>query len=170
LTDDPATTVRQLVDAFNRVDADTMAACFAAPSFILDRLAPRVWPSAAADWVGAALVEAEQLGASDLKIELAPPQRNAVTGDAASFAAPATMSFKVRGQWRAMTQAGAVVTLALARIDGQWLISDWAWTIGRSREAPTTWRNRPNRRPGVYGHLRAGPRAATRARGASDDR
>ena len=142
-----------------------MAACFTAPSFILTCRAPCVWPSAAADWMRAALTEAEQVGASDISIELNPPLRNAVTGDAASFAAPATMRLKVRGQWQATTLSGAVVTIALTLIDGQWLISDWAWTIGggeatmrRNRRAPRGRASKPirtDRDASVCRHTRA---------------
>ena len=98
------------------MDADGTAACFTVPSVILDGLAPHVWsgPSAPADWVRDALAEAEHIGASDFRIELQPPLHNAVTGDAAYFAAPATMSFKVRGQ--AMTQTDG--------LQGAWCVAD----------------------------------------------
>jgi hypothetical protein len=130
LADDPAATTAAFVEAFNRLDVDGMAACFAVPSFILDGMAPHVWagPTAPADWCRDALAEAEHLGASGMKVALGAPLHNTVTGDVAYFAAPATMTFKVRGQQ--FTQTGAVLTLALRRIDGHWLISAWTWTKG----------------------------------------
>ena len=130
LTDAPIATVRRFVDAFNRLDANEVAACFAQPSFILDGLAPHVWAgtSAPADWFRDALAESEHLGVSDFRIALGDPLHDQVTGDAAYFAAPATMTFKARGQMR--TQPGAILTLALVRSEGRWLIRAWTWTKG----------------------------------------
>jgi hypothetical protein len=130
MTDDPAATVRRFVDAFNRLDVDGMSACFTTPSFILDGMAPHVWsgPTAPADWCRDALSEAEHLGISGFHVTLGAPLHNAVTGEAAYFAAPATMTFKVGG--RTMTQTGAILTLAFRRVDGRWLISAWTWTKG----------------------------------------
>jgi hypothetical protein len=107
-----------------------MAACFAKPSFILDGMAPHVWsgPTAPTDWLRDALDEARHLGISDFHVVLDPPLHNAVTGEAAYFAAPATMSFKVQG--RTVQQPGAIMTLALQHVEGRWLISAWAWTKG----------------------------------------
>jgi hypothetical protein len=130
LTDDPAAAVARYVDAFNRMDVDGMAACFTAPSLILDGMAPHVWsgPTAPADWCRDALAEADHLGISGFHVSLDAPLHDAVTGDAAYFVAPATMSFNLQG--RAVTQSGALMTLALRRIDGCWLISAWTWTKG----------------------------------------
>jgi ketosteroid isomerase-like protein len=130
LRDDPATTVERFVDAFNKVDVEGMAACFTVPSFILDGMAPHVWSgaSAPADWCRDALAEADHLGISDFHVTLDPPLHNTVTGEAAYFVAPATMTFKARGQ--TVTQTGAILTLAFRRVDGRWLISAWTWTKG----------------------------------------
>jgi hypothetical protein len=130
MTDDPAAAVARFVDAFNRLDVDALAACFTAPSFILDGMAPHVWSGATApvDWCRDALAEADHLGISGFHATVNAPVHNAVTGDAAYFVAPATMSFNVQG--RRVTQSGAILTLALTRIDGRWLISAWTWTKG----------------------------------------
>ena len=129
-SDTPIATVRRFVDAFNRLNAEEMTACFTKPSFILDGLAPHVWAgsSAPADWCRDALAESAHLGVSDFEIELDEPLHDNVTGDAAYIAVPATMNFKVKGQAR--TQPRASLTLALARQDGRWLIRAWAWTKG----------------------------------------
>ena len=65
-TQDPITTVRQYVNAFNNGDADAMAACFAVPGSILDGMAPHVWtgPTAARDWYRDVLIEGEHHGAT----------------------------------------------------------------------------------------------------------
>ena len=42
-TDTPLATVHQYLDAFNRGDAEGMAATFAVPGQILDGMVPHVW-------------------------------------------------------------------------------------------------------------------------------
>jgi hypothetical protein len=51
-TNDPMATVKQYIDAFNKGDAEAMAATFAVPGSILDGMAPHVWlgPTASQDW------------------------------------------------------------------------------------------------------------------------
>jgi len=44
---------------------------------------------------------------------------------------PATMTFKVRGHQ--ITQTGAMFTVALRKLAGEWRIRAWAWTKGSSR-------------------------------------
>lgn len=130
MTDTPAATVARFIAAFNTLDTDEMVACFTVPSFILDGMAPHVWsgPAAPADWCRDALAEADHLGISGFHVTLGAPLHDAVTGEAAYFVAPATMTFRVREQ--VVTQPGAMLTLALRRTDGRWLISAWTWTKG----------------------------------------
>ena len=42
-TNDPMATVKQYIDAFNKGDAEAMAATFAVPGSIFDGMAPHVW-------------------------------------------------------------------------------------------------------------------------------
>lgn len=122
--------VERYVDAFNRSDEEGLATCFTADGHILDGMAPHVWsgPDATRQWMKDATVEANHLGVSDFHMELGPTLHEAVTGDAAYFAAPATLSFKVHGQ--PITQSGAMFTLALRKVDDDWRIAAWAWTKG----------------------------------------
>ena len=125
-----AATVARYIEAFNAFDVDRMAAFFTTPSFILDGMAPHVWsgPNAASDWCRDVAAESDHLGIRGFHVTLEPPLHDVVTGEAAYFAAPATMTFEVRGQ--PVTQTGAVLTIALQRVDQTWLISAWAWTKG----------------------------------------
>ena len=98
--------------------------------FILDGMAPHIWsgPTAPADWCKDALAEADHLGISDFHVTLGAPFHDAVTGEAAYFAAPATMTFKAQG-WM-VTQSRAILTLAFERVESRWLIAAWTWTKG----------------------------------------
>ena len=64
---EPVWAVQQYLDAFNKGDANAMAAMCANPMSILDGMAPHVWhgPTATQDWYKDVLVEGEHLGAKD---------------------------------------------------------------------------------------------------------
>jgi len=126
----PAAAVQSYVDSFNKGDEEAMAACFAVPGFILDGMAPHIWsgPSATREWFNDAQAESGHLGISDFCMTLGAPLHQNVTGEAAYFAAPATLAFKVKGQ--PVTQSGATFTVALTKINNRWLIAAWAWTKG----------------------------------------
>ncbi|WP_229899118.1 nuclear transport factor 2 family protein [Streptomyces capoamus] len=94
MPNDPMTAVARYVDAFNRGDADAMAAQCADPMQILDGMAPHVWhgPTAGADWWRDVVAEGEHLGASQYRITLGEPRRVDVTGPHAYVVVPATRS------------------------------------------------------------------------------
>lgn len=129
----PAAAVQNYLDAFNRGDAEGMAGCFATQGSILDGMAPHLWigPSAASDWYRDVLIEGEHLGAGDYHAVIGEPFHNNVTGDAAYFVAPASMTFKFKGQQ--VTQTGATFTFALKKELDDWKIAAWAWAKGEAR-------------------------------------
>jgi SnoaL-like domain len=128
--DDPMATVKQYIDAFNKGDAEAMAAAFAVPGSILDGMAPHVWlgPTVSRDWYRDVLIEGEQHGASDYFVTLGEPLHNDTTGQSAYLVVPATMTFKVKGQQ--VKQTGALFTLALRKLTEGWRIAAWAWAKG----------------------------------------
>ena len=129
-THDPLATVKQYIDAFNKGDAETMAATFAVPGAILDGMAPHVWlgPTVSQDWYRDVLIEGEQHGASGYFVTLGEPLHNNTTGESAYVVVPATMTFKVKGQQ--VTQTGAFFTVALRKLTEGWRIAAWAWAKG----------------------------------------
>ncbi|MES9519018.1 nuclear transport factor 2 family protein [Streptomyces capoamus] len=130
MSNDPMTAVARYVDAFNRGDADAMAAQCADPMQILDGMAPHVWhgPTAAADWWRDVVAEGEHLGASQYRITLGEPRHVDVTGPHAYVVVPATMAFDLRG--RQVTQTGSVFTVALREVGTEWRLTAWAWAKG----------------------------------------
>ena len=125
--------MHEYVDAFNNADPKAMAAVCADPMQILDGMSPHVWqgPTATEDWWRDVLAEGEHLGASAYRTTVGEPQHLEVTGDFASAVVPARMSFDLRGQ--KVTQTGAVYTLALRKVDGQWRLAAWAWGKGATK-------------------------------------
>ena len=130
-TEGTAALVQRYVDAFNRGDAVSQAACFAERGVIVDGTPPHLWvgPSAASDWYRDILIEGEHLGAGEYFVTLGKPTHNVITGNSAYFVAPAEMTFKFKGQ--PMHQVGAAMTFGLTREAGQWRIAAWAWAKGR---------------------------------------
>jgi hypothetical protein len=130
MTATPLAAIRQYIDGFNKGDADVMAATFDVPGSILDGMAPHLWqgPTAAQDWYRDVLIEGELHGASGYFVTLGEPLHENVTGDSAYVVVPATMRFDVGD--KAVTQAGAVFTVALHQRSDGWRIAAWAWTKG----------------------------------------
>lgn len=60
---------------------------------------------------------------------MAEPLHNNVTGDSAYVVVPAAMTFKLGGQ--TVRQTGAIFTVALERVHGEWQIAAWSWAKGR---------------------------------------
>ena len=107
-----------------------MATTFVASGLILDGMAPHVWqgPTATQDWYRDVMLESKKHGASGYFIALDEPLHNDVSGDSAYVVAPATMTFKLRGQ--SVRQTGAVFTVALRKLPEGWRIAAWAWAKG----------------------------------------
>ena len=108
MSNEPIAAVRQYLDAFNKGDANAMAASFAETGSILDGMAPHVWqgPTAAQDWYRDVLIEGKHHGASDYSVMVGEPLHNNVTGDSAYVVLPATMTFKPGD--KQITQSGAI--------------------------------------------------------------
>jgi ketosteroid isomerase-like protein len=131
---DPMATVRNYIDAFNRGDANAMAAAFAPQSSILDGISPTLMARTSQDWYRDVLAEGKQHGASGYRVTLDEPRHANVTGDAAYVVVPATMTFDLQG--RQVTQTGALFTVALRRLAEGWRIAAWAWAKGCQALAP----------------------------------
>ena len=130
LSDNPARAVQNYLDAFNRNDPGAMANAFDDTGSILDGMPPHFWHgrSATTDWHRDVEAEGKHVGAGDYHVSLGEPLHNSVSGDAGYFVAPATMTFMLNG--RAMTQTGAIFTVALRKTGDGWKIAAWAWAKG----------------------------------------
>jgi ketosteroid isomerase-like protein len=129
----PLGVIQQYIDAFNKGDANGMAAVFAKDAAILDGMAPHLWlgPSATRDWYRDVLVEGEHHGAGEYFVTLDKPLHNDTTGEAAYVVVPATMTFKVKG--KQVTQTGAKFVVALRKLADGWRIAAWAWAKGSAK-------------------------------------
>ena len=133
MSEDPLHAVRTYLDAFNAGDVDAMASAFSPDGAILDGMAPHLWVGSTAvrDWYRDVMAESAHVGASGYHVSLGEPLHHDVHGDHAYVVAPATMAFDLDGERR--TQTGAVFTVALRRLAGNWRISAWAWAKGNAQ-------------------------------------
>lgn len=122
-TTDPMAAVRQFVEAFNKGDVKTMASICHKPMSILDGMWPHVWygTTACEDWYRDVLSEGEHIGASGYRVALGEPWHVNAKGDHGYVVTPAGMTFKLRGMDR--SQSGALFTLALRKVSGEWRIA-----------------------------------------------
>ena len=129
-SDDPMAAVRRYIEAFNNGDPIAMAAACADPMQILDGMSPHMWqgPTASDEWYADVLTEGEHLGASGYHISLDEPRHVDATDEHAYVVVPATMTFDLKGN--RLTQTGALFTVALRKVAGEWRLAAWAWAKG----------------------------------------
>jgi ketosteroid isomerase-like protein len=127
----PMATISQAVRAFNAGDYKTWAAACASPAQVIDDFPPHVWSgaTACADWVAAfeAMIKKQKL--SSMTVAFGTPTTNTVTGNVAYVVLPATLHYNANNKPVKMT--GAVMTIALKKTSGGWLMTGWAWADGK---------------------------------------
>ena len=152
---DPVAAVHRYIDAFNKGDADAMAAAFAPHSSILDGMAPHLWvgPKASQDWYRDVLAEGKRHGASEYRVTLRRSLATPPLPRAAYVVVPATMTFNLQG--KQVTQTGAVFTVALTKLAEGWRIAAWAWRKARCGKCGALNGSREHARKCVRGRDRA---------------
>jgi hypothetical protein len=125
---DVMATVNQFVDGFNKGDIKSALAACAPSAVIIDDFSPHEWSGAGAcaTWAAAYGADADKQGITDGLVTLATPWRVDVTGERAYAVIPATYAYKQHG--KPVTEAGAVITIALAKLPAGWRITGWAWS------------------------------------------
>ena len=120
-------TIRQVTDAFAKLDMKAIKALHVAAPAINDEFAPFHWSGANAfDTWSAALGKSEAVeGISGGQMAIAAPIREVVTGDRAYVVAPATYTFKQKGVTMRET---AQFTFILSKEAAGWKIASWTWT------------------------------------------
>jgi hypothetical protein len=120
-------TIRQVTDAFAKLDMKAIKALHVAAPAINDEFAPFHWSGANAfDTWSAALGKSEAAeGISGGQMAIAAPSREVVTGDHAYVVTPATYTFKQKGVTMRET---AQFTFILNKEASGWKIASWTWT------------------------------------------
>jgi ketosteroid isomerase-like protein len=120
-------TIKAFAAAFNKGDMKAAKALHTAAPLIVDEVAPHVWsgPNAFDGW-GADLAKSDAAeGRSGGQATVGAPTREVVSGDHAYAIAPATYTFKQKGQTMRET---AQFTFVMAKEASGWKIASWTWT------------------------------------------
>jgi ketosteroid isomerase-like protein len=120
-------TVSTFVDDVNSGRIDAALARFTGDVTIVEDLAPYRWqgPDAGAQWLTAMATNAERLGVSAVVMDLGVPQRIEVEETTGYAIFAGTVLLKKADQ--TLREAG-LLTFALERQSGQWLIAALTWT------------------------------------------
>ena len=122
-------TMRQLTDAFTKLDMKALKALHVAAPAINDEFAPFHWSGANAfdSWLaGLGKSEASQ-GISGGQMAVGAPSREVITGSNAYIVAPASYTFKQKGMTLRET---AQFTFILNKEASGWKVASWTWTSG----------------------------------------
>lgn len=120
-------TIRQVTDAFAKLDMKAIKALHVAAPAINDEFAPFHWSGADAfDAWSASLGKSEAAeGISDGRMVISAPSREVVTATRAYVVTPATYTFKQKGVTMRET---AQFTFILNKEASGWKIASWTWT------------------------------------------
>ncbi len=120
-------TIRQVTEAFAKLDMKAIKALHVAAPAINDEFAPFHWSGANAfDTWAAALGKSEAAeGISGGQMAISAPSREVVSGDHAYVVTPATYTFKQKGVTMRET---AQFTFILNKEASGWKIASWTWT------------------------------------------
>jgi ketosteroid isomerase-like protein len=124
---DVMSVVRQFVDAFNKGDANTVAALCADQTSIIDEFPPHEWHGAGScvRWLSDWDADAKKNVITDASVTMGEPKHVDVTADRAYVVAPADYILKVNG--KPTKETGAVFTLTLQKSEARWRITGWSW-------------------------------------------
>ncbi len=122
--------INQAVIDFNKGDYNGWAAACASPSQIIDDFPPHVWsgPTACSDWVTAFQAFVKKNKMTSMTVIFGTPWKMAIAGNVAYVVLPATLHFNQNG--KPMKLLGSVMTIALKKSAGGWLMTGWTWADG----------------------------------------
>jgi hypothetical protein len=120
-------TMRQLTDAFAKLDMKAIKALHVAAPSINDEFAPFHWGGANAfdSWLAALGKSEAAQGISGGQMAIGAPSREVVSGTSAYVTAPATYTFKQKGMTMRET---AQFTFVLNKEASGWKVASWTWT------------------------------------------
>lgn len=124
---DIANVVSTFVDEVNSGKIEAALARFSSDATILEDIAPFKWqgPHAGSQWLTAMAANAQRLGVISVVMDLGEPQRVEVEGHAAYAVFAGTVLLERNDM--TLREPG-LLTFALERHSGQWLITALTWT------------------------------------------
>jgi len=122
-------TITRFTAAVNAGNHQAAVAHFTPDASITEDVPPYRWqgPEAGAQWLLAMWENGQRAGLADIAMTLGAPTRVEVSGDHAYVVLPGALTFEVGGQPR---RDDGVLTFALQKSGGAWLIGSLAWAGG----------------------------------------
>ena len=119
--------IADFVDAVNRGDQAKAVSYFTDDVTIVEDLAPFRWhgPNAGPDWMLAMWENAQRNYVRAIVMEISPPTRIEIEGDAAYAVVPGLLTYQ--GDGSALRSQG-LLTFSLKTSGGKWLINALAWS------------------------------------------
>ena len=132
-----ASFVAAFVDEVNKGQIDAALRRFSNEATIVEDIAPFKWfgPNAGSQWLAAMAANAKRLGVISIVMELGEARRIEVESRFVYAVFAGTV--QLQQQDRRLQEHG-LLTFALERVTGQWLITALTWTGERAREAGLT--------------------------------
>jgi len=123
---DPATAVRQFIDAFNKGDIKAAAATHVAQPVIVDEVPPYLWQGRHSfeAWLRDLTKHDTAAGVTDGNMKMGDVIRQEVTGDHAYVVVATDYSFEMKG---APMHEPSQMTFALKKEKGGWRIAGWTF-------------------------------------------
>lgn len=117
-------TVNTAVASFNKGDGKTWLTLCTSSASVVSNIPPYQYNSCA-DWWNSHAASDKKNGISGEKVTLGKPWDLTVTGDRAYGSFPAGLVYKQKN--KAVSTSG-VLTIALQKTSGGWLMTGWSWS------------------------------------------
>lgn len=121
-----ATTIKTMMDGFNKGDIAAVKAVHIVDPSIVDNLPPFTWSGAGSfdKWVGDLVKSETAMGKSDGKVWFGDSVDEQISGDTAYVVAPCSYTYKQGG--KTMKESG-FITLTMVKVGTAWKIASWTW-------------------------------------------
>lgn len=118
------TTINTAIASFNKGDGKTWLTTCTSSATVISNIPPYQYQSCGDWWTSHAAAD-KKAEISGEKVTLGKAWNLTVTGDRAYGAFPAGLAYKQKG--KAVSTSG-VLTIALKKTSGGWLMSGWSWS------------------------------------------
>jgi ketosteroid isomerase-like protein len=115
--------INSAVASFNKGDGKAWEALCAPSAPVVSNIAPYTF-SSCADWWNANTAYVTKNGVSGERATLETAWHIIVTGDRAYAAIPTDLTYKQKGK---TVKSSGILTIALQKTGGGWLMTGWSW-------------------------------------------
>jgi hypothetical protein len=121
-----ATTIKTMMDGFNKGDVAGVKAIHIAEPTIVDNVAPFVWSGAGSfdKWLGDLMKAEAAAGKSDGQVWFGESVDEQISGDRAYVVTPCSYTYKQGGK---TVRESGFIAFTLVKAGGTWKVASWTW-------------------------------------------